>query len=132
MHIHLPSLACLESHTCICVHHISVTDCHSNILFTQNVAGLHGEIRSLQSKLSEVSGTSIQQGERLREVRKAKRELDQENTDLKAALKNAQVCSKFVCCTIIMCCKEGNFGEVFNLAIRKIWVKDHQIKQSPI
>ena len=65
------------------------------IFFTQNVAGLHGEIRSLQSKLSEVSGTSIQQGERLREVRKAKRELDQENADLKAALKNAQVCSKF-------------------------------------
>ena len=59
------------------------------------MAALHGEIRSLQSKLSEVSGTSIQQGERLREVRKAKRELDQENADLKAALKNAQVCSKY-------------------------------------
>ena len=45
----------------------------------------------MQSKLSEVSTTAIQQGERLREVRKTKRELEQENVDLKTAMANAQV-----------------------------------------
>ena len=59
-------------------------------MFSQNMEGLCGEIWSLQSK---VSSTAIQQGVRLREVYKAKRELDEENADLKIALKNAQVCS---------------------------------------
>jgi chaperonin cofactor prefoldin len=66
-----------------------------NIFIPQNVEGFRSEIRSLQSKLSEVSTSSIQQGQRLREVRKAKREIDQENIDLKAKLKSAQVCSQF-------------------------------------
>ena len=74
-----------------------------NIFIPQNIEEFRGEIRSLQSKLSEVSGSSIQQGERLREVRKAKREVDQENTDLKAKLKNAQVRSQFHMCIVRTC-----------------------------
>ena len=57
----------------------------------QNTDRLRDEIHSLQTKLSEVSSTAIEQGERLREVRRAKRELDSDNNDLKTALKNAQV-----------------------------------------
>ena len=55
---------------------------------------LRDEISSLQTKLSEVSSTAIEQGERLREARRAKRELDGENNDLKTVLKNAQVSMK--------------------------------------
>lgn len=73
--------------------HVFVDDV-DNVFVPQNVESFRSEIRSLQSKLSEVSTSSIQQGQRLREVRKAKREVDQENTDLKAKLKSAQVCSQ--------------------------------------
>ena len=89
MLIHLRVIYCMKIHT-----HTHVYDTFliaGNIFIPQNLEEFRGEIRSLQSKLSEVSGSSIQQGERLREVRKAKREVDQENADLKAKLKNAQV-----------------------------------------
>ena len=61
------------------------------LLTLQKVDHLCDEIRSLQSKLSEVSSTTIQQGEKLREVRRGKRKLDQENADLNTKLKHAQV-----------------------------------------
>ncbi len=45
----------------------------------------------LQNKLSDATTTVIQHGEKLREARKARRELDQRNTDLTVKLHNAQV-----------------------------------------
>ena len=48
-------------------------------------------MKALQSKLSEVTETAIQQGERLRDVRRTKRELDQENSTLTGNLSKAEV-----------------------------------------
>lgn len=49
------------------------------------------EVRSLQGKLSEVTNMAIQQGEKMREVRRAKREIDQENTTLRSTLTKTEV-----------------------------------------
>ena len=55
------------------------------------------EVRSLQKKVSEVMNMVIQQGEKMREVRRAKRETDQENMTLRTSLKKAEVsCSAHV------------------------------------
>jgi len=52
---------------------------------------LREEVRSLQGKLSEVTNMAIQQGEKMREVRRAKREIDQENTTLRSTLTKTEV-----------------------------------------
>ena len=57
----------------------------------QGDSRLREEVRSLQGKLSEVTNTVIQQGEKMREVRRAKREIDQENTTLKSTLTKTEV-----------------------------------------
>lgn len=49
------------------------------------------EVRSLQKKVSEVMNMVIQQGEKMREVRRAKRETDQENMTLRTSLTKAEV-----------------------------------------
>lgn len=49
------------------------------------------EVCSLQKKVSEVMNMVIQQGEKMREVRRAKRETDQENMTLRTSLKKAEV-----------------------------------------
>ena len=102
----------VEPHTCSCMLNVQYITVHMHIhcmcshemgssnyplwsvectCLLQNVDCLRQEIRSLQSKLSEVSTTAIKQGERLRDKKKTKRELEQENVDLKTTMTNAQV-----------------------------------------
>ena len=86
-HVHYRSKVQRCYCTCTSVH----ISAYATFYHVQNTDRLRDEIHSLQTKLSEVSSTAIEQGERLREVRRAKRELDSDNNDLKTALKNAQV-----------------------------------------
>ena len=57
----------------------------------QASAQLREELRSLQAQLSETSNLYIAQGDKLREVRRSRMELDQENTNLKMALNKSKV-----------------------------------------
>jgi chromosome segregation ATPase len=52
----------------------------------KEVQQVHNSLRSVQAQLSETSNLYIAQGDKLREVRTSRMELDQENTTLKTSL----------------------------------------------
>ena len=52
---------------------------------------LRESLRSVQVQLSETSNLYIAQGDKLREVRRSRMELDQENTTLKTTLNRTKV-----------------------------------------
>ena len=52
---------------------------------------LRENMRSVQAQLSETSNLYIAQGDKLREVRRARMELDQEHTNLKTELSRTKV-----------------------------------------
>ena len=56
------------------------------------VQQLKESLRSVQVQLSETSNLYIAQGDKLREVRRSRLELDQANTSLKTNLSRSKVC----------------------------------------
>ena len=59
-------------------------------------------LRSVQVQLSETSNLYIAQGDKLREVRRTRMELDQENTSLKTTLNRTKVSITIMCICKLM------------------------------
>ena len=75
-----------------CVLYITQYLLHSPLLPLPQMQSQHKEnLRSVQAQLSETSNLYVAQGDKLREVRRARMELDQENTNLKTALSRTKV-----------------------------------------
>lgn len=81
-------------HVFVCLFGFSLPSCiqlHVHVYCSQEEQHHLDEMKAMETKLSEANRTYIQQSDKLREVRRIKIELDHENTDLKRALKKAEV-----------------------------------------
>ena len=62
-----------------------------NVISIKVVSGLHAEVQSLLTRISEVQAHLQKEGEKLREARKTQRKLEEKNANLTAQLSAAQV-----------------------------------------